>query len=674
MKLYKSGFPYPHTALNITKRCNQRCVFCFEGSRRDWDEPTLDEVKERLRRIAVWEKRVIFMGAEALLRRDIVEVVGYARSLGLQTAAFTNGQAFTRADFLEELAQAGLTDYQLSAHYSDAESFALGTRTSPRFFERYCRGLENVAAHNKRMPDLRLRIAPKTLLFRYNAGRLMDIKHLLRGLLGDAFVGYMISSVNSTVSATAESLLEPLAQRRAELADFMQRWEHDIDLWFSMVPLCLIPGWEHYSYDARMIAGDVRVKSNFEDKDQVGDMHDYFNYYRENPYRWVCRDCGFLPLCPAARCSWKHESFLPTPDQKFIPSGARAADAVLRKILTHDALPDAEQVRRSIRARGDRLRRLPLPEHALRRALASLPAKGPVVESLTCDRVPIFRVVLRSAGRRVMLHLSHPRPNESVGHLVQYLAVRFEAHDTDEAARRAALRALARLALPKLSDWDRYPGFDMPSARTAERLWELFGPSLWPGPARFGRWSVTGMDVTKDSALRLHVSSPDGFLVELFFLGANGPTGPFSDRTFFELFSISDLKIALAYRLSLPESVLEAAALGELAAALLKTLTRKNEKPRASAFALALMRRPLLPVFSAAADALRRKRGLRARSLRTDSPLYFELELVDVDGPFTARLSHAGDGRALVARVTGQDGDAGIHRRIYEPILRRLLG
>ena len=36
--------PHEHVLLNITRRCNQRCVFCFEGDRSGWREFSADEV------------------------------------------------------------------------------------------------------------------------------------------------------------------------------------------------------------------------------------------------------------------------------------------------------------------------------------------------------------------------------------------------------------------------------------------------------------------------------------------------------------------------------------------------------------------------------------------------------------------------------------------------------
>ena len=53
-----------HVVLNITARCNQRCVFCFEGKREGWQDPSLDEVKKFVDSVAHSHNFVLFMGAK----------------------------------------------------------------------------------------------------------------------------------------------------------------------------------------------------------------------------------------------------------------------------------------------------------------------------------------------------------------------------------------------------------------------------------------------------------------------------------------------------------------------------------------------------------------------------------------------------------------------------------
>jgi MoaA/NifB/PqqE/SkfB family radical SAM enzyme len=262
-------------ALNLTRRCNQRCGFCFEGDRAGWDEPDRAEVERRLAETATRQRAVIFMGAEALLRPDILAVIRYARTLGLTVAAFTNGQVLARPGFVADLVEAGLESRQVSVHYADGDSFAEGTGTPARLFERSWRGLSNVAAFNRAYPERRLRVVPKTVLFRANYLRLARLRQLLEQTLGDSFDSYFIGGMSPTPTRRPGALLEPFAGRRDELGDFLRDWSAERRLAFSMVPLCQIPGHEHRSFDVRTIAFGVAIDSNFEDKSRLARMHDY---------------------------------------------------------------------------------------------------------------------------------------------------------------------------------------------------------------------------------------------------------------------------------------------------------------------------------------------------------------------------------------------------------------
>lgn len=522
---YASAPPVSHTALNISKQCNQKCVFCFEGGRKGWDHPSLEEIKGKLSALAEsGDNEIIFMGAEALLRSDIVEIIRFATSVGINLTAFTNGQIFARDGFVEEMAQAGMMKYMVSAHYADADSFSKGTRTPARFFERFCLGLENLSRYNEKNPGRLVYIGPKTMLFSHNYGKLRAINDLLRRHLRGSFQSHMIGTILPFVEGAVPGLLEPVEGRRQEIIAFMKSGTPEVAINFSMVPLCLIPGWEHYSFDVKIIADNIRQMCNFRDKSRLESMPSYLEDYRANAYRWVCRECNLLAICPTLRSTWKSSNFFPSKEQKFLPVLDRTPEDILRKILELGELKRPTKMFDRVRANAVRLRDIPLPEYALAQSLRSLDGGGVRVGEIFCEREPIFKAVLVIQGLSSTLHIGYPRAGAPAGHIVQYLCVTAEgAAAADRELLAKALRALASASLPKLSAWKdfaRYSpavAFNPVLARITWQLWKLFGESLWPASGTIGGWTVRRLEFPEEGAVRIAVSSPSGRSAGLMF-------------------------------------------------------------------------------------------------------------------------------------------------------------
>lgn len=102
-------------ALEITQRCNLDCTLCYLS---DYSEsvpdPPLDELKRKadnIKRIFGVQTNVQITGGDPTLRRrdELVEIVRYVASIGLNPALFTNGIKCSR-DLLAELRAVGLVD------------------------------------------------------------------------------------------------------------------------------------------------------------------------------------------------------------------------------------------------------------------------------------------------------------------------------------------------------------------------------------------------------------------------------------------------------------------------------------------------------------------------------------------------------------------------------------
>ena len=101
----------PIVVWNITRACNLKCVHCYNdsGNHRADDELSTQEAKEVLRDLAGFGvPSVLFSGGEPLTRKDLFELLGFARELGLRTVISTNGTLIT-ADVAKQIQKYGVS-------------------------------------------------------------------------------------------------------------------------------------------------------------------------------------------------------------------------------------------------------------------------------------------------------------------------------------------------------------------------------------------------------------------------------------------------------------------------------------------------------------------------------------------------------------------------------------
>lgn len=101
----------PVVIMNITRRCNLRCIHCYsrsDGSSADY-EMTTAELHLVLDDLAAFKCPVaLFSGGEPLLHPDIVELARHAVGAGMRAVISTNGTLITPA-LAESLATIGLS-------------------------------------------------------------------------------------------------------------------------------------------------------------------------------------------------------------------------------------------------------------------------------------------------------------------------------------------------------------------------------------------------------------------------------------------------------------------------------------------------------------------------------------------------------------------------------------
>jgi radical SAM protein with 4Fe4S-binding SPASM domain len=130
------GFPI-HPVWEITNACNLRCKQCHASSGKPLsDELTTEEGKRLLDDMAaISEFRMLALaGGEPLLRKDIVELVSYARWLGFEISIATNGTLLT-PQMAQDFKKMGVANVAIGLNANDKKIHEKITQM-PSSFER----------------------------------------------------------------------------------------------------------------------------------------------------------------------------------------------------------------------------------------------------------------------------------------------------------------------------------------------------------------------------------------------------------------------------------------------------------------------------------------------------------------------------------------------------------
>jgi len=233
----------------VTYRCNNACIFCYAGcgtpgcagtpraaTGGDSREMTLGEVR-RVIRIFKEEAKIPFFsftGGEPLLRRDLEDMISFARRAGLQVNLITNG---TLADprRARSLFRAGLRTAQVSVE-SPEEAVHDRLTARPGSFRRTLEGIRNLGAAG-------ISVQTNTTVTAPTAAQAPAMPAFLQGL----GVGRFAMNLYIPSSPEAEELFIPYA-RAGAIVEAVRREARARGMtfyWYSPIPHC------HYNAIAR---------------------------------------------------------------------------------------------------------------------------------------------------------------------------------------------------------------------------------------------------------------------------------------------------------------------------------------------------------------------------------------------------------------------------------------
>ena len=109
---------YKQMIWDVTSKCNLKCRHCYAAEKYDStcrpNDLTTDQAKRMLEHVKMLGyNHVLLLGGEPLIRKDILEVISYARSIGLNVMINTNG-TFLSPNMCYELLNRGVKEISVS--------------------------------------------------------------------------------------------------------------------------------------------------------------------------------------------------------------------------------------------------------------------------------------------------------------------------------------------------------------------------------------------------------------------------------------------------------------------------------------------------------------------------------------------------------------------------------
>ncbi len=293
-----AGGPDSHFAINTSTRCQHRCVYCFEGERGGLRDVPADDVFALLRQASQSVRAVVFMGAEATLRRDFVDLVAYGTGLGLEMRVSTNGLRFADRRFLAACLDAGLKAVELSFPYPDEATYLAITGAKPTGFRMLLQAMDNLRAEGRAYCNVNVVVSA------FNHTRLGDAIQHAADHLGDALSLVTIKRCSTNtpkLGVAGDDLLDALIT-------LYKGWPHPFPAIHRSFPMCLVPGYEHLDADLVYIRDRVPVLENFRDQDRFVHMYDHMidASVRMQP---ECEACTLNAVC------FRRELFDERPDE-----------------------------------------------------------------------------------------------------------------------------------------------------------------------------------------------------------------------------------------------------------------------------------------------------------------------------------------------------------------------
>lgn len=243
LTMQRTSCPVKRVALFVGFSCINDCLFCVAADKRIYADKTTRQIKSELQdSFASGAREVVLTGGECAARKDIFEIVKFARQTGFWSIQIqTNGRFFSSADFCRKMLLAGMTEFSpaLHGHTANLHDFLTQRKGS---FRQTVLGIHNV----RKLTGGKVRILTNTVVNKYNFRFLPDIARLLVKL---GVNQYQFAFVHAMGNAYKN--FDDIVPRKTDILPYLKEGldigiKNGVNVMAEAMPLCLMKGYEKY--------------------------------------------------------------------------------------------------------------------------------------------------------------------------------------------------------------------------------------------------------------------------------------------------------------------------------------------------------------------------------------------------------------------------------------------
>ncbi len=269
--------------------CCNDCKFCVAADKRASPDKTTKEIKNELEEAHInGAQEVVFSGGECTLRKDIFEIVHFAKKIGYGSIQIqTNGRKFVSLDFCKKILLAGMTEFAPALHGHTAELHDFLTQRKGAFRQTVL-GIHNIKTLTR---NTDICILTNTVITKQNYRSLPKIAELLIKL---GVHQYQFAFVHALGNAAKN--FQDIVPRKSDVVPYLKQGldlgiKKGIRVMAEAMPLCLLKDYIHYATEFYIPPTEVRER---------GFTIEKFEDLRRNEGKTKfpkCRTCRYDNVC-----------------------------------------------------------------------------------------------------------------------------------------------------------------------------------------------------------------------------------------------------------------------------------------------------------------------------------------------------------------------------------------